>query len=52
MPCSQWAREQGCIDFASDCELYNTESAAFHEAIGFDEVNRVIAYVKRIDRRP
>ena len=27
--CEQWAREKGCTEFASDCELTNTASLKF-----------------------
>ena len=46
--CENWAKERGCTEFASDCELSNTESQAFHRAIGFEEANRLVAYVRRI----
>ena len=46
--CEKWAKEQGCSEFASDCELTNTESQAFHQAVGFEEANRIIAYVRKI----
>ena len=32
--CESWAREQGCREFASDCELTNTQSLHFVETIG------------------
>lgn len=44
--CEQWAREQGCSEFASDCELGNTASLAFHLALGFQEANRIICFTK------
>ncbi len=28
--CEAWAREQGCVEFASDCELTNADSLQFH----------------------
>ena len=28
--CEQWAREKGCTEFASDCELTNASSLDFH----------------------
>ena len=28
--CERWAREKGCSEFASDCELTNTASLNFH----------------------
>ncbi len=46
--CEDWARAQGCTGFASDCELANAESQAFHRAIGFEEANRIVAYVKKL----
>lgn len=44
--CENWAKEQGCTEFASDCELDNTESLKFHLSLGFTEVNRVICFTK------
>lgn len=46
--CEGWAREQGCSEFASDCELENENSAAFHLASGFAEANRIICFTKRL----
>lgn len=46
--CEQWAKEKGCKEFASDCELHNEESRRFHMAAGFDEANRIICFVKKI----
>jgi len=46
--CEKWAKEQGCTEFASDCELDNEASLAFHMKMGFEEVNRVICFTKRL----
>jgi aminoglycoside 6'-N-acetyltransferase I len=46
--CQHWAKEQGCKEFASDCELCNTESLKFHKAMGFEEVNRIICFKKKL----
>ena len=46
--CEQWAREKGCSEFASDCELTNTASQSFHESIGFQEENRIVCYKKML----
>lgn len=46
--CEQWAREQGCTEFASDCELHNGGSLAFHLKAGFREANRIICFTKRL----
>ena len=48
LECENWAKENGCIEFASDCELDNINSLKFHLSIGFDEVNRVICFKKKI----
>ena len=46
--CENWAREQDCREFASDCELHNTDSLRFHLANGFQEANRIICFVKEL----
>ena len=46
--CEKWAKEMGCSEFASDCELNNADSFKFHMAMGFDEANRIICFKKRI----
>ena len=46
--CETWSKEQGCSEFASDCELENENSLKFHLKMGFEEVNRVICFMKRI----
>ena len=47
--CEDWARAQGCREFASDCELTNTGSLSFHLAMGFSEANRIICFTKRLE---
>lgn len=46
--CENWAKEKGCSEFASDCELTNSVSLAFHINMGFTEANRIICFTKRI----
>lgn len=46
--CENWTREQGCTEFASDCELTNVESLKFHLQVGFEEVNRIICFAKKL----
>ena len=43
-----WAKEKGCSEFASDCELGNTESLSFHQSVGFREANRIICFTKQL----
>jgi aminoglycoside 6'-N-acetyltransferase I len=44
----QWAREQGCQELASDTELINKASISVHLACGFKEVERVVAFIKKV----
>lgn len=46
--CESWAREMGCREFASDCELTNAQSLRFHLALGFEEANRIICFTKKL----
>lgn len=47
--CEIWAREQGCKEFASDCELINDTSLTFHLKMGFKEANRIICFTKNLE---
>lgn len=44
----QWAREQGSHELASDVLLDNQQSADFHVQAGFEEVDRVISFIKNV----
>lgn len=46
--CERWAGEQGCSEFASDCELGNLQSLNFHLTCGFSEANRIICFTKKL----
>jgi len=46
--CEEWARCQGCREFASDCELSNSQSLDFHLRLGFAEANRIICFTKKL----
>lgn len=46
--CEAWAREKGCREFASDCELDNIDSFRFHMAMHFTQANRVICFAKKL----
>ena len=46
--CENWAKTKGCREFASDCELENVDSLAFHLNTGFEEANRIICFVKKL----
>ena len=50
--CESWAKEKGCMEFASDCELGNDASLNFHLSGGFAEANRIVCFTKTLrDRR-
>ena len=44
--CQRWAAEKGCTEFASDCELDNTNSIRFHMSLGFEEASRIVCFRK------
>lgn len=44
-----WARGQGCTEFASDALLENDVSAAAHLALGFREVERIRCFAMRLN---
>ena len=46
--CEKWAKENGCREFASDCEIDNDGSFRFHIAAGFEEANRIICFTKKL----
>ena len=46
--CENWAKSMGCREFASDCEIENAESIAFHRRTGFSEVNRIVCFLKKL----
>lgn len=46
--CQEWSKEKGCVEFASDCELCNTQSLQFHLHMGFGEANRIICFTKKL----
>ena len=46
--CEAWAKSVGCTEFASDCELDNTVSLAWHLKNGFGEMGRTIWFAKKL----
>lgn len=41
-----WGRAQGCTEFGSDTQIWNTDSAAAHAALGFTEVEQLRCFKK------
>lgn len=46
--CEAWAKEKGCTEFASDCEIDNKTSIQFHNAMQFEEANRIVCFKKML----
>ena len=46
--CERWAKETGCREFASDCELDNDAGFLFHRAVNFSEAGRIICFTKKL----
>lgn len=46
--CETWAKDNGCQEFASDCEIDNISSFSFHKAMNFIEANRIICFTKKL----
>lgn len=46
--CETWAKDRGCKEFASDCEIDNDNSLRFHKAMNFTEANRIICFTKKL----
>ena len=44
--CERWASRVGCREFASDCELDNLASQAFHQHTGFTEAGCIVCFTK------
>jgi len=44
----RWGRERGCRELGSDTYLDNAASQKMHEALGFEEMERVVCYRKII----
>ncbi|WP_141740317.1 aminoglycoside 6'-N-acetyltransferase [Bosea sp. BIWAKO-01] len=44
-----WAKRHGCLELASDTDLSNAVSQQAHEALGFEETERVVFYRKPLD---
>ena len=45
----EWARSQGCTEFASDALIDNHVSAAAHRALGFQETVQIRCFRKALD---
>jgi aminoglycoside 6'-N-acetyltransferase I len=46
--CEDWARENGCVEFGSDCDFDNDMSLVFHLKAGFKVTHRLIHFSKKL----
>ena len=44
----EWSRAHGCTEYASDTELENVESQAFHLRAGFEEAQKIVHFIKKL----
>jgi aminoglycoside 6'-N-acetyltransferase I len=44
----EWGRASQCTELGSDTQLWNESSIAAHKALGFDEVERLVAFRKSL----
>ena len=47
--CESWALQNSCTEMGSNTWLDNLESQKFHEKLGFQEDDRIVHYIKKID---
>lgn len=47
--CESWALQNSCTEMGSNTWLDNLESQKFHEKLGFQEDDRLVHYIKKID---
>ncbi|MFN7093684.1 MAG: aminoglycoside 6'-N-acetyltransferase [Allorhizobium sp.] len=45
---TNWAKDEGLSELASDAEIHNTVSHAMHAALGFEETQRVVYFRKSL----
>jgi aminoglycoside 6'-N-acetyltransferase I len=43
-----WGKQKGCTEMGSDCEQENAASIAFHTGAGFQEVSRLVCFLKQL----
>ncbi|NOK58505.1 MAG: GNAT family N-acetyltransferase [Chloroflexi bacterium AL-W] len=46
----KWAFDKGCVELASDALIDNTDSHHFHSRVGFREVERIVTFIKPLQR--
>lgn len=46
--CEKWAKAEGCIEFAGNCEVHDEEGHKFYTKLGFKEVKRIVCFAKSL----
>ncbi len=46
----EWAIANNCYTLASDSEIQNAASLIFHRELEFKEVNRIVCFIKQIEK--
>ena len=44
--CEKWAKEEGCMEFAGNCEVNDEDGHMFYSKFGFKEVKRIVCFAK------
>ncbi len=47
----KWAVDNGCTQLASDVLIENEKSCQFHTGVGFQEVERVVCFIKDVETK-
>lgn len=43
-----WAQQQGCAELTADVSDDNLASISFHKQVGFEQINRIVTFIKHI----
>ena len=46
--CEKWAKDEGCIEFAGNCEVHDEDGYKFYTKLGFKEVKRIVCFAKSL----
>ena len=46
--CEKWAKDEGCIEFAGNCEAHDEDGYKFYTKLGFKEVKRIVCFAKSL----
>ena len=46
--CEEWAKSEGCMEFAGKCQIDDEDGLAFHLKLGFKEASRIICFAKSL----